>query len=417
MSKISIYLISVDIHGYFNGVGRHIQVFMNDLGNHTNVECYHLSFTQDPSLLSLRETRINKRCMRVAIPLPVKYGVLLKDSEALHAYNQEVCELTRRYFANKRRRILHVHTLNMMPFALLLKSKIRCKIVSHIHCLPWKYNLAFNPKVFGNQFEIAAQHNENEDRSQLFSVLGEKDTYNKSDRIICVADCGREFVKYMQGADAPFIDLIPNGIRDTFDAIKVERGNGPDRPFVIFFAGGGAKGKGLDLLLDGVSMLPTRTRKLVEVHVAGICSASQQSYYKKRYPNTRVVFLGLLNQWELEEAYYRADLGAIMSLHEQCSYTAIEMMMHQLPIISTDADGLGEMFQDGKNASVVPVEYNKGRKVLYTDKNILAQKLISLIHSPRMREKIGRKGRATFLEHYTAQDMSNKIINLYEDII
>ena len=57
----------------------------------------------------------------------------------------------------------------------------------------------------------------------------------------------------------------------------------------------------------------------------------------------RVVFLGKMQNNELDEVYETAYIGVMPSFHEQCSYTAIEMMRHGIPVVGTDSTGLAEM--------------------------------------------------------------------------
>lgn len=57
----------------------------------------------------------------------------------------------------------------------------------------------------------------------------------------------------------------------------------------------------------------------------------------------RVSFLGKVSSSEVEDVYRSAYIGVMPSFHEQCSYTAIEMMRHKIPLIGTDTTGLAEM--------------------------------------------------------------------------
>lgn len=45
----------------------------------------------------------------------------------------------------------------------------------------------------------------------------------------------------------------------------------------------------------------------------------------------RVSFLGKVSSSEVEDVYRSAYIGVMPSFHEQCSYTAIEMMRHKIP--------------------------------------------------------------------------------------
>lgn len=55
------------------------------------------------------------------------------------------------------------------------------------------------------------------------------------------------------------------------------------------------------------------------------------------------LFLGKVSSSEVEDVYRSAYIGVMPSFHEQCSYTAIEMMRHKIPLVGTDTTGLAEM--------------------------------------------------------------------------
>ena len=59
----------------------------------------------------------------------------------------------------------------------------------------------------------------------------------------------------------------------------------------------------------------------------------------------RVTFTGHLNPEQLAGFYGRAAVGVLPSFHEQCSYSAIELMRHGIPFVGTDSTGLREMLE------------------------------------------------------------------------
>lgn len=58
---------------------------------------------------------------------------------------------------------------------------------------------------------------------------------------------------------------------------------------------------------------------------------------------TKITFTGLLNKKDLNEIYQIADIGIVPSLFEPFGYVAIEMMMHELPVVATTTSGLNEV--------------------------------------------------------------------------
>ena len=415
MKKLSIYLFSIEYLGHTNGVDRHIKVLMNGLGHQKKFEVFHFAFISDPHLFSLREYRVNETCLKVYIPLPNNPNQIFNDSNILLSYNIEVCDVLRKYLVNRKNIILHVHTLNIMPLVLLIKKQYPCKSISHIHCLSWKYNIEWNPGKFVQLFNMGLR--KYEDKQRLLSVTGEWEAYNQADAVVCVTECGRDFVKNMQEDTVPQIYMIHNGLYDSFDESRVMRNFTDNGTVYLLFAGGCSKTKGLYYLFEAIHLFPNTLKKRVCIMLVGSCTLEQQRAIKKRYKDVNINFIGMIGYNELEKVYYQTDIGAILSLHEQCSYTAIEMMMHQIPIVATNIDGLSEMFEDKKNAMLVPIVYKDKEDCVAPDIYILSQKLELLIKDNEIRKKIGKNGRSTFLKYYRGKEMMKKIIKLYRSII
>ena len=81
------------------------------------------------------------------------------------------------------------------------------------------------------------------------------------------------------------------------------------------------------------------------------------------------MFTGKLSKQELYQFYQIADVGVMLSKHEQCSFVAIEMMMHGIPIIASDSTGLDEMVSDGINGYKIRTIENQA-KVSFTSMNV-----------------------------------------------
>ena len=61
----------------------------------------------------------------------------------------------------------------------------------------------------------------------------------------------------------------------------------------------------------------------------------------------KVIFTGKLRKDQLYRFYQIADIGVLPSCQEQCSYVGIEMLMHGIPLVGTDAMGISEMIEEG----------------------------------------------------------------------
>jgi len=54
-----------------------------------------------------------------------------------------------------------------------------------------------------------------------------------------------------------------------------------------------------------------------------------------------------LDRQQLYKLYSIADIGVLLSLYEQGSFSVIEMLAHGIPLIISDVDGLKETSKEG----------------------------------------------------------------------
>lgn len=88
-----------------------------------------------------------------------------------------------------------------------------CKIVSHLHCIPWKMNINSNEHLFNRlwyDYELGSKVN----AETFLTNNAEGSVYTESDSIVCLTECAREFVQRMNTCAHKKISLIPNGFAD-----------------------------------------------------------------------------------------------------------------------------------------------------------------------------------------------------------
>jgi len=94
--------------------------------------------------------------------------------------------------------------------------------------------------------------------------------------------------------------------------------------------------------------------------------------------------LGWVNTDELPSLYHSADICVVPSIWpEPFGISALEAMASGVPLVATNVGGLGEIFDDGVEGFIVPPN----------DSVKLAEKLMLLISSARIRRNMGEAGR------------------------
>ncbi|MCS2591920.1 glycosyltransferase [Bacteroides thetaiotaomicron] len=140
------------------------------------------------------------------------------------------------------------------------------------------------------------------------------------------------------------------------------------------------------------------------------------SHIRKAYKQLKIDILGTVSFNELKELYTTNTIGVIPSLHEQCSYVAIEMSMFGMPMIVSDVDALSEMFEDEVNALRIPLVFDEDFG-LELDEEKLADAIIRLIDDEALRLKLSTNAIKNYQERFTLEKMIENTINVYEQLI
>lgn len=130
----------------------------------------------------------------------------------------------------------------------------------------------------------------------------------------------------------------------------------------------------------------------------------------------RISFAGHLPVEKLKQLYLVADMGVIPSLWEQCSYVALEMMAHGLPVVYSGVPGLRELFSDRMDGIQIPFYRDDSKYKVSVDKKDIAGALDELIVRPDLARKIGRQARKSWQGKYRRRIMGEQMLDLYRKL-
>jgi len=248
---------------------------------------------------------------------------------------------------------------------------------------------------------------------------------NASDRVICVTEFAKRMVVTNFKKDITKVDFIHNGlgsnskiypntkaikeeIRSEFGFRKKEK--------IILYVGRFEERKGLKFLFKAFSKL---CNKFPSVRLV-LAGDGEFENTISEIPGKwgQITFTGKISFDILSKLYSIAYIGVIPSIYEQCSYVALEMMQHGLPIIVSGVPGLRELFNDKENALIVPVHKNGDGQLkteLY-DLELL-EALDTLLGNENLRQKLGENVRKKWKQFFTVQQMGEATLKRYHELI
>ena len=348
-------------------------------------------------------------------PLPkLKY----KDDEKHNKlYFQNVVFVLRQYIKPTDHLIFHLNYLHWKPFADELKAAFNCKIVLAVHFLSWCFDILGNVTQLQNIIGKSEDDLDQLSRQVRKSFNEEKTMLCSVDKVISLSKHTTYLLQYIYNTEEHYISTIYNGLEDKvykkFDRIQIRKKfHLPVKMSVIIFAGRLDPVKGLSYFIQASKIV---LNQFPNCHIIVAGSGDYQTCMKEcgnRWMN--IHFTGQLEKSELYELYSIADFGVMPSFHEQCSYVAIEMMMHSLPIIASTSTGLSEMIDEGITGLHVPV--NESEYKIDIDISLLAEKMLYLLQHPTERKRMGTNARKRYEQLYSSEKMRKNMLNFYKSL-
>jgi glycosyltransferase involved in cell wall biosynthesis len=183
-----------------------------------------------------------------------------------------------------------------------------------------------------------------------------KKAYDGCEKLVLVSDSLKKGIASLVPAALDRSVVIPNMIReDLFLPPSMPR---KTNPFVFIWAGRLEHVKGLDLLLEAVSLLKDRTALEFRVRLAGKGSLREELEKKAHTLGVqdRVSFLGRLSRKEMLVEMQGANCKVLPSRYEAFGVVLIEAMATGLPVIATRSGG-PDSIVDTENGLLIEPEH------------------------------------------------------------
>ncbi|OYV45322.1 MAG: hypothetical protein B7X10_05925, partial [Burkholderiales bacterium 21-58-4] len=193
-----------------------------------------------------------------------------------------------------------------------------------------------------------------------------------------------------------------------------ESGSASDKEISVLFVGRLEYRKGIDVLLEAIPLVLERNDK-VRFRILGDDtlpkSGGSQSYKEeflaadkgKRW-QSHVKFEGRVDNDVLRDAYRACDIFVAPSRFESFGLVFLEAMREGKPVIGCLAGGMPEVVAKDENGLLVPPG----------DASTLAEAILQLAESKKLRAAMGKAGRMRFIEKFTSKAMAQSSLGLYE---
>ena len=224
------------------------------------------------------------------------------------------------------------------------------------------------------------------------------------DKIICVNE---DYIPIFKewGVDPEKLVFIPNGV----DTKKFSPGESKakkkfkDQKLIVYF-GRLHYQKNVDLLIRSFKIVK---EKISNVKLIIIGSGTDFDKLKKMSSDDKdIIMTGFVPDEELIDYLRAADVVVFPSRGENASFTIMEAMACQLPVISSDTGNAKKILENG-------------RGLIFDDytENAIADKCIKILSDEKMAKKMSKDARNYVEKHHSWDKISKKTEELYKSII
>ncbi len=135
--------------------------------------------------------------------------------------------------------------------------------------------------------------------------------------------------------------------------------------------------------------------------------ASLEKLCDKLGISDKVKFIGNVNYLELPTYYRQMDIFLNFPSMESFGVSVLEASATGIPVVTSSVEGLNETVIDNET----------GFRINSFNVNDAAEKIIELINNPKLREEMGKKGRAFVKENFEWRDCVDRMLAEYERIL
>ena len=327
-------------------------------------------------------------------------------------YYRNIVYLLRLRIQDKKNLIFHLNFCQSAKLAEELKNAFVCRVIAVVHFTGWGFTVYDNLPRLRNILTGDQPDKLSESVKKYFEE--EKELYTKVDRIVCLSNYMKEILRRDYGLDENKISVIPNGLSDAAEPATHRKQlrtkwNIQVREKIIIFAGRVDEVKGVTYLIKAFHEVLKKYPDCLLI-IAG--SGNYELCFKETATiRPKIIMTGLLEKNDLNELYRIADIGVVPSLFEPFGYVAVEMMMHQLPVVATATSGLNEVVDNSCGFKIPVIQLPDSVEI---DATLLSEKILYLLQHPVEAKKLGKNGRKRYLEQYASKIFGENMLQLYD---
>jgi glycosyltransferase involved in cell wall biosynthesis len=334
------------------------------------------------------------------------------NNNSFDKYFKRCIDLMSQRLKGKENLIFHLNNNTQVTLGIEARNRFGARLIYTLHFLP-------------NCFSYFAGETKKSDNLSTTGDEFEKQINYEVEHIITVTHFAKECIKEWYKIPENKITAIHNGLdvlncNNTLtlkEKVRIKKNFGFDKKDkIILFVGKLEYRKGVKHLVRSFNIL---SRKVPYARLVILGNGDYNKAFNYVTENWgKITFTGEISQSKVFQFYDISDIGVIPSVYEQCSYVALEMMQHGLPVVVAKAPGLIELYEDRKNALLVSIKNINRLKAESEISEVELEKSIEiLLTNELLRKEIATNTKNIWVKNYTAEHMGQATLSVYRKLI
>ncbi len=393
---MNYYIINNASRAASYGIGTYVRQLTDILVKVHDVAVFHIDLYSDTKEFCITVDDVG--VTHYAIPA-------IKSHIETEAYCRTTFYLLSPFLKDTENNVFHFNYFQHYSLALAFKAQnIRNQIYFTVHYFNWCFELKGNTTHFRESLRC---DNPDEKQMRVKQDFTSSRTFLRlADKVIPLSRFCQGLLQKDYGISSDKLHLVYNGIGEG----NVCTTNTDSQQHTILYVGRLDEIKGVKYLVEAFRKIIVKHPEMQLVLVGDGDYNECLNQAKGIWGN--ITFTGRINKDELQHIYERTAFGVLPSFHEQCSYAAIEFMMHGIPFIGTDSTGLNEMLDCIPELRTHIAEDDFSEETFVDD---LTLHMDLLLNDHELRKRASRAMSEQYERSYTKNAMSCSMNRLIED--
>lgn len=405
-----IFFIDEHNSSKHNGIGTYRDVLIPRLSQYTDVNITLISLNSECENL-----KVEQHSYGYEYAFPFVANGNWRDAGDL------IWPLLRTYISDSTRNLFIFNHSPSAEFIESMKTQFpKSKSIFVIHDQGWCAPLFGSSKLLSHVLERHEVKGIEDSRKKIVQDYCEKEKkiYKLVDKVVCLSKSTEAVLTQIYKEPDNKLTRIENGYtvhRNLKNKDIVRRKLGiRENEELLIFAARPVPHKGIIPLLYALKIL-RKKRPYLKCVLAGTINGFSKYWDLGAQIASGLILPGYQTPKQMREWYSAADVGILSSYTEQCSYSALEMMNSGITIVSSDGNGLCDMFTNGIDSLVVHIDNVLDPKV-YGRK--LAQAIEKALELSQEQKLALSKGAKHLLRNkYSIELMAKRYHDLIQELI